>query len=109
MIQRKFILLLFLLCNAFVVELLAQDVRIDSMAFNGKYVEIMITSDNDTIIIGSDFEEMVVSGNRYKTRKEAYHYDRMKRRALKVHLYAVDAVRIFKEVNVTPPFEKINI
>ena len=100
MIQKKFTLLLFLLCNVFLGDLVAQDLRIDSMVFNGKIVEIMITEDGDTIIIGSDFDEITVSGNRYKTRKEAYHYERMKRRAVKVHLYAVDAVRIFKEVDI---------
>lgn len=99
MIQKKFILLLFLLLNVFFADLLAQELKIDSMLFQGKIVEIMITGDGDTIIIGSDFDEITVSGNRYKTRKEAYHYERMKRRALKVHLYAVDAVRIFKEVD----------
>jgi hypothetical protein len=99
MIQKKLILLLFLLCNLFVAEIAAQTSRSDSIMFKGKIVEVLIMG-NDTIIIGSDFDEMVVSGNRYKTRKEAYHYERMKRRAIKVHPFAVDAIRIFKEVDM---------
>ena len=99
MIQKKFGLLLFLLCHVFATQLTAQTTRSDSMPFRGKMVEIMIIG-KDTIIIGSDFDEMVVSGNRYKTRKEAYHYERVKRRALKVYPYAVDAIRIFQEVDM---------
>ena len=100
MVQKKCTLLLFFLCNIVAGQLSAQELRIDSMNFNGKIVEIMITEDGDTIIIGSDFDEMVVSGNRYRTRKEAYHYERVKKRAVKVHPYAVDAIRIFREVNM---------
>jgi hypothetical protein len=101
MIQKKrILLLLLLLVNAFLGTITAQTTRLDSMSFRGKIVEILITEDNDTIIIGSDFDEITVSGNRYKTRKEAYHYDRTKIRALKVYPYATKAVQIFEDINM---------
>ncbi len=49
----------------------------------------------------ADFSEVSITSNQYATRKEQYHHYRVKRRALKVHKYAVEAIRVFKEVEET--------
>ena len=98
MIQNK-LLVFFLLNFIFVGMLQAQKITLGKIKFDGKIVEVMITAEGDTIIL-SNFSEITVSGNRYGTRKEAYHYKRVKRRAVKVYPYAVEAIRIFNEVEI---------
>lgn len=67
---------------------------------DGQVVEWLITDDGDTVIL-ADFSEVSITSNQYATRKEQYHHYRVKRRALKVHKYAVEAIKIFKEVQET--------
>lgn len=96
MLKKRLPLLLLL---SFLMLGTLQAQKISKMKFDGKIVEIMVTEEGDTIILDG-FGEITVSGDRYKTRKEAYHYKRMKRRALKVYPYAVEAIRIFNEVDI---------
>ncbi|MGB0861635.1 MAG: DUF4294 domain-containing protein [Saprospiraceae bacterium] len=75
--------------------------KVEKGVFDGEVVEFLITENGDTVILAS-LGEVAITHNLYSNRKEQYHHYRVKKRAVKVHKYAEDAIRIFNEVqNVT--------
>lgn len=94
MLHKLFNLSLFLLLTTAVI---AQKGKVEEAKFDGEVVKVLITEEGDTIIL-ADFGEIAITDNRYLTRKEQYHHYRVKNRALKVHGYAVEAIRLFNEV-----------
>lgn len=71
--------------------------RVEKMKMGDEIVEALITEDGDTIIL-ADFGELSITSDMYPTRKEQYHYYRVKRRAIKVYPYALEAIRVFRQV-----------
>jgi len=71
--------------------------KIEQGVFDGEVVEFLITENGDTVILAS-LGEVAITHNLYSNRKEKYHHYRVKKRAVKVHKYAVEAIRIFNEV-----------
>lgn len=98
MIQKitiSFILILFGISTA----TYAQQTKTDTLPPDESIVEFLILENGDTVLLGNDFSEVSISGNKYKSRKEEYHHYRVKLRAIKVYPFAVEAVRIFNEVD----------
>ncbi len=70
---------------------------IEEATFDGQVVKFLIGDNGDTIIL-ADLAEIPITQNRYSSRKEQYHYRRVKARALKVYPYAAEAIKLFYEV-----------
>lgn len=65
--------------------------------FDGQVVKFLIGDNGDTIIL-ADLGEVAVTSFTYSSKKEQYHYKRVKLRALKVYPYATEAIKLFYEV-----------
>ncbi len=73
--------------------------RREKLTLDGEVVTALITENGDTIII-ADLDEMSVSSIRsFSNRNEYRRYLKYRRYALVVYPYAVQAIRIFKEVD----------
>lgn len=74
-----------------------QDIREERMEIQGQIVRVMIIGE-DTLIV-ADLEEAAVSSPRkFKNNDEYRHYLRMRYHATKVYPYAVEAIKVFREV-----------
>ena len=85
-------------CLLFAFSAFAQPAeRKEKITLDGEIVTALIT-DNDTIIV-ADLEDIYVSSLRSFENKDDYRrYLKYRRYGAKVYHYAVDAIRIFKEV-----------
>jgi len=70
---------------------------IQESTFDGQVVKFLIGDNGDTIIL-ADLGEVAITSNRYSSKKEQYHYKRVKLRALRVYPYAAEAIKLFYEV-----------
>ncbi len=94
----KKLLHLFLLCLGF-TSVFAQPERKEKITLDGEIVTALITENNDTIII-ADLDDVYVSSMRaFSNRNEYRRYLKYRRYAAIVYPYAVEAIRIFKEVD----------
>jgi hypothetical protein len=99
MYKRNFILFIAIIMASFKVFAQPKDSlnTIEKAVFDGEVVEFLITENGDTVVL-ANLGEVAITHNLYSNRKEQYHHYRVKKRAVKVHKYAVDAIRIFNEV-----------
>jgi hypothetical protein len=96
--MKKGILLLILTIFAFSV--FAQE-RTFKTEIDGQVVTAMITKAGDTIIVAELEDVSVTSMKKFKSSKERRHYLRMKYHANEVYPYAVEAIRVFRELEAT--------
>lgn len=99
--------ILFILALLFTLPIMAQkdkknkkaeeDEEIEQMEIDGQIVSILIQN-GDTIIIADLDDVSVKSPRKFKDNDEYRYYLRMKYHAAKVYPYAVEAVKVFREV-----------
>ncbi len=92
MLKWKLVLIV-LSCS---LSLFAQD-RIDEIVFNGTIMTRIITEEGDTIFM-SQLDEFQLTSVQNMNQEEKRLYRKYRRYALKVYPYALDAIKIFKEV-----------
>ena len=85
--------------------LFGQD-RVDEVVLNGHIMTRIITEEGDTLFF-SQLTEFQLTGVQNMNQEEKRLYRKYRRYALKVYPYALDAIKIFKEVeyatnNMTP-------
>jgi hypothetical protein len=97
--MKKGILLLILTISAFSV--FAQEEQSFKTEINGQIVTAMITKAGDTIIVAELDDVSVTSMKKFRSSKERRHYLRMKYHANEVYPYAVEAIRVFRELEAT--------
>lgn len=68
------------------------------VTINGQILPYTIDECGDTIIMASLEDVSVTSLRKFETREDVYRYRRYKRYALEVYPYAVEAIRIFRQV-----------
>lgn len=78
-----------------IFQLSAQTSRV---TINGKVLPYMVDDNGDTLILARLDGVTVSSFREFKNRDEYNQYNRYRRYAAKVYPYAVDAIRIFREV-----------
>ncbi len=64
----------------------------------GQVVTVMVTDAGDTIVVAELEDVSVTSMRKFKSSKERRHYLRMKYHANQVYPYAVEAIRLFREL-----------
>jgi len=90
---------IFLLCLGFTSSFAQPTERKEKITLDGEIVTALITEGNDTIII-ADLDDVYVSSMRaFSNRNEYRRYLKYRRYAAIVYPYAVQAIRIFKEVD----------
>ncbi len=92
MLKWKLVLIVFS-CS---LSLFAQD-RMDEIVFNGTIMTRIITQEGDTIFM-SQLNEFQLTSVQNMNQEEKRLYRKYRRYALKVYPYALDAIKIFKEV-----------
>lgn len=92
MLKWKLVLIVFS-CS---LSLFAQD-RMDEIVFNGTIMTRIITEEGDTIFM-SQLNEFQLTSVQNMNQEEKRLYRKYRRYALKVYPYALDAIKIFKEV-----------
>lgn len=97
--MKKGILLLIL--TVFTLGAFAQNEQTFQTTIDGQIVTAMITKDGDTIVIAELEDVSVTSMKKFKSSKERRHYLRMKYHANEVYPYAVEAIRVFRELEAT--------
>lgn len=68
---------------------------------DGQTVTTMVTDAGDTILVAELEDVSVTSMRKFKSSKERRHYLRMKYHANVVYPYAVEAIRLFRELEAT--------
>lgn len=68
---------------------------------DGEVVTAMISEAGDTIIVAELEDVSVTSMRKFKSSKERRHYLRMRYHANQVYPYAVEAIRVFRELEST--------
>lgn len=72
--------------------------RIEKITVNGQPVLVAIVG-RDTVILGGTLDEVTVSEKyNFKTGGERIYYSRMRTHARKVHPYAIEAVKLFRQI-----------
>jgi hypothetical protein len=97
--MKKEILLLIL--TIFTLSAFAQEERTFKTEINGQILTAMITNAGDTIIVAQLEDVSVTSMKKFRSSKERRHYLRMKYHANEVYPYAVEAIRVFRELEET--------
>jgi hypothetical protein len=92
---------LLLILTIFAFSVFAQKEQSFKTEINGQIVTVMITKAGDTIIVAELDDVSVTSMKKFKSSKERRHYLRMKYHATEVYPYAVEAVRVFRELEAT--------
>lgn len=72
--------------------------RAGELSINGQVLPYMIDDCGDTLVLASLDDVMVSSPRLFTSREEYNRYRRYRRYAAKVYPYAVEAIRIFREV-----------
>lgn len=68
---------------------------------DGQVVTVMISDAGDTIVMAELEDVSVTSMRKFKSSKERRHYLRMRYHANQVYPYAVEAIRVFRELEAT--------
>ena len=68
---------------------------------DGQVVTVMISESGDTIVVAELDNVSVTSMRNFKSTKDRRHYLRMRYHANQVYPYAVEAIRIFREIEAT--------
>lgn len=68
---------------------------------DGQVVTVIISEEGDTIIMAELEDVSVTSMRKFKSSKERRHYLRMRYHANQVYPYAVEAIRLFRELEET--------
>lgn len=68
---------------------------------DGQVVTVMISESGDTIVVAELDDVSVTSMRSFKSTKDRRHYLRMRYHANQVYPYAVEAIRIFREIEAT--------
>lgn len=89
---------LLLILTIFACSAFAQKQQSFKTEISGQVVTAMITEAGDTIIVAELKDVSIVSIKKFKSSKERRHYLRMKYHANQVYPYAVEAVRVFREL-----------
>ena len=89
---------LLLMLTIFACSAFAQKQQSFKTEISGQVVTAMITEAGDTIIVAELKDVSIVSIKKFKSSKERRHYLRMKYHANQVYPYAVEAVRVFREL-----------
>lgn len=74
-----------------------QEIIEETMEIQGQIVKVMIIGE-DTLIVADLEEAEVASPRKFKNNDEYRHYLRMRYHATKVYPYAVEAIKVFREV-----------
>ncbi len=95
--MKRIVFLFFILSQ---ITLFSQDSAIiGKTLLDGKWVNVMLTDDGDTIFIANAMPEISLTSPRtFKSRKEYLRYRKYLRYAAKVYPYAKEAIKIFREV-----------
>lgn len=97
--MKKGILLLIL--TVLTLSAFAQKEQSFQTTINGQVVTAMITKEGDTIVVAELEDVSVTSMKKFKSSKDRRHYLRMKYHANEVYPYAVEAIRVFRELEAT--------
>lgn len=82
----------------FLISILPSEAQTGRVVINGHVLPYMVDQNGDTLILAR-LEGVTVSSPRvFKDREEYNQYNRYRRYAAKVYPYAVQAIRIFREV-----------
>lgn len=74
-------------------------IKVDGrLTINGQILPYTIDECGDTIIMANLEDVSVTSLRKFETREDVYRYRRYKRYALEVYPYAVEAIKIFRQV-----------
>lgn len=93
---------LILLASSFLfVSAVLQAQEIHEDVIDGTVVQVMITEDGDTIIMAQLEDVSVTSIRKFRNKQERRHYHRMRYYANRVYPYAVEAVKVFREIEAT--------
>jgi len=68
---------------------------------DGQVVTVMISEAGDTIVVAELEDVSVTSMRKFKSSKERRHYLRMRYHANQVYPYAVEAIKVFRELEAT--------
>lgn len=99
--MKNIFILFFLMLTGFWVQAQkAEKPNTKKTTINGQVVTIMVTDAGDTIIVAELQDVSVTSMRKFKSSKERRHYLRMKYHANQVYPYAVEAIRLFRELEV---------
>ncbi len=71
-----------------------------SKEIDGQVVKMMVSEDGDTIIVADLQDVSVTSKRKFRSSRERRHYLRLRYHANKVYPYAVEAVKVFREIEV---------
>ncbi len=74
-----------------------EEIKEETMEIQGQIVKVMIIGE-DTLIVADLEEAEVASPRKFKNNDEYRHYLRMRYHATKVYPYAVEAIKVFREV-----------
>lgn len=97
--MKKIFFLLILTILTF--NVFGQDEKKFKKEINGQVVTVMISEAGDTLVIAELEDVSVISMKKFKTSKERRHYHRMRYHANQVYPYAVEAIRVFRELEAT--------
>ncbi len=98
--MKKILFLLSLMVLS--VNLFSQeDLKTFKTTINGQVFDATITESGDTLIIAELDDVSVTSMKKFKSSKERRHYLRMRYHANQVYPYAVEAIRVFRELEAT--------
>lgn len=96
--KRIFLLLSFVI---FALNVFGQEEKKIKTEINGHVVTVMISEEGDTIVVADLADVSVNSMRKFKSSKQRRHYQHMRYHANEVYPYAVEAVRVFRELEVT--------
>ncbi|MEZ4949317.1 MAG: DUF4294 domain-containing protein [Saprospiraceae bacterium] len=82
----------------FAVQLFAQKEKKETVRIDGHLLTMWITESGDTLLIANLDEMSVSSPRKFRTDQERLLYERYRRYAIKVYPYAVEAIKVFREV-----------
>jgi hypothetical protein len=82
----------------FTFQLFAQKEKKETVTIDGHLLTMWITESGDTLLIANLDEMSVSSPRKFRTDQERLLYERYRRYAIKVYPYAVEAIKVFREV-----------
>jgi hypothetical protein len=96
--KHLFLIGLFGLC--FGPQLVAQNTTgVDKVSIDGNLLTYMVDDCGDTILVANLDDVSITSPRRFDNREDLLKYRRYRRYAIKVYPYAVEAIKIFRELD----------
>lgn len=94
-------LIITLLLSVGVMMSVSAQTNYTTKEINGQVVKTMITPDGDSIMVADLPDVSINSKRKFRSSRERRHYLRLRYHANKVYPYAVEAVKVFREIEAT--------